>query len=69
MTEQLPVGAIVAAALEAANYPGDSGEDVDRFLAELTQRGYVVVKREAPCSRCGSDWHYTDEHVPVEETA
>lgn len=46
----LPVGAVVASALMAANYGGDSGEDVDRFLAELAKRGYSVVpsQPEAP---------------------
>lgn len=39
----VPVGAYVAAALMAANYPGDSGEDVDRFLNELEALGYAVV--------------------------
>lgn len=39
----LPVGALVASALMAANYPGDSGEDVDRFIAELEKRGVRLV--------------------------
>ena len=41
--EPLPVGAVLAAALMAANYPGDSGEDVDRLIAELEKRGYRLV--------------------------
>jgi hypothetical protein len=40
--ERLPVGAILASALMAANYPGDSGEDVDRLIDELAQRGYSL---------------------------
>lgn len=43
----LPVGAYVASALAAANYGGDSGEDVDRFLSELAKRGYEVRPTEA----------------------
>lgn len=43
----LPVGAYVASALAAANYPGDSGEDVDRFLAELARLGFEVRQKEA----------------------
>lgn len=39
----IPVGAYVASALMAANYGGDSGEDVDRFLEELRRRGYEVT--------------------------
>lgn len=42
--DALPVGAYVASALAAANYGGDSGEDVDRFLAELAKRGCEVVR-------------------------
>ena len=42
-SEGLPVGAILASALMAANIPCDSGEDVDRLLDELRQRGYVVA--------------------------
>ena len=45
---RLPVGVYVAAALADANYGGDSGEDVDRFLAALRDRGYEVVKRGRP---------------------
>jgi hypothetical protein len=33
-------GAALASALMDANYPGDSGEDVDRLIAELGKRGY-----------------------------
>lgn len=62
MSTELPVGAYVASALLAAHIDCDSGEDVDRFLAELAKLGYVVTPREAPCRICGSDWHYTDEH-------
>lgn len=36
-------GAALASALMAANYPGDSGEDVDRLIAELAKRGYVLA--------------------------
>lgn len=44
MTPELPVGAIVASALMAANISCDSGEDVDRFLTELRKRGYSVER-------------------------
>jgi hypothetical protein len=39
MTDHEP-GAALASALMAANYGGDSGEDVDRLIAELAKRGY-----------------------------
>ncbi len=42
-TEALPVGAVLASALMAANYGGDSGEDVDRLIAELEKRGVRLV--------------------------
>jgi hypothetical protein len=45
LTPELRAGMALAAALEAAHYGGDSGEDVDRLVAELGKRGYVV--REA----------------------
>jgi len=47
-TSGLPVGAYVASALMAANIECDSGEDVDRFLAELAKRGYRVAALETP---------------------
>ena len=43
IVSDLPVGAYVASALAAANYGGDSGEDVDNFLNQLESRGYAVV--------------------------
>lgn len=47
MSEPLTDGAYVASALMAANISCDSGEDVDRFLAELGRRGYEVAERAA----------------------
>jgi hypothetical protein len=44
---ELPVGAILASALMAANYPGDSGEDVDRLIAELGKRGVRITEAAA----------------------
>lgn len=43
LTAELLAGAALASALMAANYPGDSGEDVDRLLAELGKRGYRLT--------------------------
>ena len=40
--DDFPVGAVLASALMAANYPGDSGEDVDRLIHELYERGYSL---------------------------
>ncbi len=40
---ELAAGAALAAALMAANIPCDSGEDVDRLIAELDKRGYRLV--------------------------
>jgi hypothetical protein len=40
LTAELRAGMALASALMAANYGGDSGEDVDRLIAELAKRGY-----------------------------
>jgi hypothetical protein len=47
-TEALPVGAYLASALMAANIPCDSGEDVDRLIAEMGKRGLrLAIESEA----------------------
>ena len=39
----LMAGAALASALMAANIPCDSGEDVDRLIAEIEKRGYRLT--------------------------
>ena len=48
VTEGIAAGAALASALMAANYPGDSGEDVDRLVAELAKRDYVLTRARQP---------------------
>ena len=78
--ERLPVGAYVASALVAANYGGDSGEDVDRFLNHLEARGYAVVpldaerKADASCPACGGEaghdwWSVGDDSYACDRAA
>lgn len=63
MSADLPVGAVLASALMAANYGGDSGEDVDRLIAELAKRGLAVAPI-APGARAADVW---DEWKAVED--
>lgn len=42
--EDVRAGAALASALMAANYAGDSGEDVDRLIAEILARGYRLAR-------------------------
>lgn len=51
----VPVGAVLASALMAAHYGGDSGEDVDRLIEELARRGYAV-QPTAPDLRLDVEW-------------
>lgn len=44
LDEDVRAGAALASALMAANYPGDSGEDVDRLTVELLARGYRLAR-------------------------
>jgi hypothetical protein len=44
MSEDIRAGAALASALMAANYGGDSGEDVDRLIVELLARGYRLAR-------------------------
>jgi hypothetical protein len=48
MSEDIRAGAALASALMAANYPGDSGEDVDRLIHELYERGYSLQPMREP---------------------
>jgi hypothetical protein len=47
-------GVAIAAALEAAHFSCDSGEDVDRFIEMLYQRGYeIAALAPAPTAPAG----------------
>jgi hypothetical protein len=48
-------GMAIAAALMAAGYGGDSGEDVDRFIEMLYQRGYEITAIASPSEEPGLD--------------
>ena len=48
MSEDIRAGAALASALMAANYGGDSGEDVDRLVVELLARGYRLARLLPP---------------------
>lgn len=41
----MPVGALLASALMAANIPCDSGEDVDRLIAEMAKHGVRLIRQ------------------------
>jgi len=47
-SEDIRAGAALASALMAANYGGDSGEDVDRLVVELLARGYRLARLLPP---------------------
>lgn len=60
--EDVRAGAALASALMAANYAGDSGEDVDRLIAEILARGYRLA-RLLPDER--ADLPYTPDYGPA----
>ena len=62
--DDFPVGAVLASALMAANYPGDSGEDVDRLIHELYERGYSLQPMREPTLDV-DDWNNIMEALEV----
>ncbi len=57
----LALDEVVSPALKRANIvvaPESMAAQIKLVYARLIG---AKPKREAPCGRCGSDWHYTDE--------